>query len=526
MPRLSPLGAVRDRLALPGGAPYPRWLVDLARTRVDDPRADAFVYLAWELSRALASGSSPADAEALQALVVLLLADLGEGNTRLPLDSLPRRLAAFGASEEVALRAQAIAAPEGAAETLIGIGGEDMPLIRDGDHLYLKRVHRAECALAERLRDLLSAKQDRSEFKGILEALDAVLAHRAVLGGQPIRLSTEQQQAVRTALTSPLTVICGGPGRGKTAIVVAVLRVLARLGIDRNEVVLAAPGVRAAVRLENAVREHLEAIPEPGRADRSLLDSLPEPRDVLDVEGAGARLVIAVEAERIDVEAMESLFRALHPGSKLVLLGDVDQLASVEAGGVFRELLHRARGAIALKENHRAREIAPVVRAVAEGNGDALFRSTRGAIAVRERANDVRFEGVELLVSDEEGFVERWYERCVRVPKPQCHRVLAATRSDATRWDERLERCGGFPRREASISHAETVRDAQGSRFDRAAVVLPEPGHPLLFRHFLVSALTAALESVTLLGTREAVLSAVATVPERSSGLPERIGRR
>jgi exodeoxyribonuclease V alpha subunit len=520
--RLTPVGSVRERLGLPNAAPYPKWLVDALHPRCEG-RAGSFVYFAWELSRAMKSGSTPEEVEALQILVASTLAGLDEGDTRISLASLPVRFAALGAREGLATRARALLDPDGPAESLVGPPSEEKPLIRDGEYLYLNRIHRRECELSELVRGRLNAKAERSDFKGILDALDAVLAHRPVIGGQPVRLSTEQQQAIRTALTRPLALVSGGFGTGKTSIAVAVLRVLARLGVAMDAVTLAAPGPRSVSRIRKSVQNHLAAIPEPGRADRELIESLRDPR-VIDRLDSPGKVVLVFDAEGIDIELMAFLFRSLRPDSKLVLLGDVEQLASVEAGGVFRELLHRSGGAVALKENHGSRDVGDVARAVASGESETIFRSARGAIAVRERASDVRFEGVELLVSDEEAFAERWYESS---EPSQRQRVLASTRSDVSSWNERRGRRGPYGpivgAGDDTPADAETVRDCQGSRFDRVAVVLPEPGHPLLFRHFLTSALTRARQSVTLLGSRESVLYAIERAPERSTGLGERL---
>src|SRR4029077_7258031 len=72
----------------------------------------------------------------------------------------------------------------------------------------------------------------------------------------------EQKTAVREALASGLTIITGGPGTGKTSIVVAILRVLARLGVDPEHVALAAPTGKAADRMGESIRAGLDGVAE------------------------------------------------------------------------------------------------------------------------------------------------------------------------------------------------------------------------------------------------------------------------
>src|SRR6185437_13768838 len=87
-----------------------------------------------------------------------------------------------------------------------------------------------------------------------------------------------QASAVEAALTRPLAVVTGGPGTGKTAIVVAILRALGRLGVAPSAIALAAPTGKAAQRLGEALGAQLRAIAGPDAADQALFDHPPEPR--------------------------------------------------------------------------------------------------------------------------------------------------------------------------------------------------------------------------------------------------------
>jgi exodeoxyribonuclease V alpha subunit len=601
--RLTPNGSVRERLGLPesSATPFSRALVDAARA---NNLGEWTVYLAWELARLMEGGTSR-DREALEALVVASFASLQEGTTRLHLPTLPARFRQLGAGEELAAVARSLveAGANGLASALIGGPSEFKPLVREGEYLYHQRVHDQEVEIAKRLKARIAGKGERSDYREILDALDSVLAHRPVIHGKPVRLSTEQQHVIRTALTRPLTLVSGGPGTGKTSVVVSMLRVLGRLGTTMDQVALAAPTGRAARRLDEALGEGLKSVPEPVAVDRGLIESVPEAKTLhrLLSRPLFAKLVIVDEASMIDLELMDRLLRALPDDAKLVLLGDSDQLPSIEAGGVFHDLLHRVEGAVQLGESHRldpkdpsGRNILVVARHVNEVSAELLFHpDSRAAdsVATRKSAADVRFEGVELLESDHEGFFDRWYQERVATAElrelaerhgdsledasletvfdllGRLHRqrVLAVTNADVDRVNRTLDRgqpiqpvialrndvdrglvngepglvhrgrlfFAGRNRRlrldrqddftDVALAHATTVHKSQGSEHDHVALVLPEPGHPLLFRQLLYTALTRARKSVTLLGRKESVVAAIERSVERSTGIGERL---
>lgn len=585
-----PTGSVRERLGLTERAPYPHGLVGAARRGRLGRKAERAVYLGWELAR-LMEGASDRDREALVFLVVASFASLEEGSTRLYLPAVPVRLRGLGADEELARRALALVErldAGGPASHVFGGPEADRPLVREGDYLYHQRVHQQERELGSSVRARLGAKAEPSAFTSVLDALDAVLARRAVIRGKPIRLSTEQQQAIRTALTRPLTLVSGGPGAGKTVIVASILRVAARLGIPIEDVALVAPTSWEARRLEESIREHLGAIAEPEPVDRGLARVLPEP-STLERSGTGLSspfaksLVLVDDAARLDLEGMARLFDSLGSETKLVLLGDPDQLPTGLAGGIFRDLLERTDAAVQLGENHdpepdgAARNISLVARHVLRVNAEILFhpdgRPNEG-IAVRRSAAEVRLEGVELLESDPGSFLDRWYRERVLVggkdpgvsfTRLHRQRVLTATESARDEWNDRLDRgqpsqpvialsngsalspgdpgilFGGnyfFPRRrgffrwdaalgapDVRVAHAATVEESLGSELDHVALDLPEPDHPLLVRQLLYSALTRARRSVTILGSKEAVVAAIGRSLERSTGIGAAIER-
>jgi exodeoxyribonuclease V alpha subunit len=184
-------------------------------------------------------------------------------------------------------------------------------------------------------------------------ALADVEARPAAPAGAPIELSGEQRKAVLLAASRPLAVVSGGPGTGKTAICAALCRVLVRTGVAPDAIALAAPTGKAAQRLTWSITGALAALARPGDEDARLAAELPASRTLHRLLGyhpatgrfrhhrqfpLPADVVIVDEASMIDLELMERLVRALAPKTRLVLFGDADQLPSVEAGAVLRDL--------------------------------------------------------------------------------------------------------------------------------------------------------------------------------------------
>lgn len=198
--------------------------------------------------------------------------------------------------------------------------------------LYLPDLYRAETSIAEALKSLARGK-DRL---GIMANLDWDTALRYVSSRETVHLTEQQQDAVRTALTSRVTVITGGPGTGKTTTLRSIVRLVqARAGT----VQLAAPTGRAAKRLSEATGVMASTI-------HRLLELRPggayEVRAPLEGD-----LIIIDEASMMDLMLAEALLKAVTPGAHLVLVGDADQLPPVGPGAVFRDIIASATVPIA-----------------------------------------------------------------------------------------------------------------------------------------------------------------------------------
>ncbi len=193
--------------------------------------------------------------------------------------------------------------------------------------VYLVPFHRAERSLADGLLALLNAGKDRLPGFARVD-WDKALGWLRSRSGQD--LAPEQQQAVKLALTRKVAVLTGGPGCGKSFTVRSVVELAAA---RKATVVLVAPTGRAAKRLAELTGHEASTI-------HRLLELQPggEPRYDRD-NPLDADLVVADEASMIDVILANKLVRAIPAGAHLLLVGDIDQLPSVGAGEVLRDLL-------------------------------------------------------------------------------------------------------------------------------------------------------------------------------------------
>ena len=197
-----------------------------------------------------------------------------------------------------------------------------------GRRVYLPAFWRAEQEVALRIKELMCAIRP-DKFRGALRAVADFEKRRG------IRFSPNQRDAIVRALETGVFVITGGPGTGKTTIINCILELLS----GENDVLLCAPTGRAAKRMTEATGAEAKTI-------HRLLEYGGE-------EGAFARndenpleadCIIADEASMIDLMLMRSLLRAIQPGTRLILVGDADQLPSVGAGNVLGDIL--ASGAV------------------------------------------------------------------------------------------------------------------------------------------------------------------------------------
>lgn len=193
--------------------------------------------------------------------------------------------------------------------------------------IYLVPFHRAELSLSAQLLRLLRTDQDRMPaFHDV--AWDKALGWLKSRTG--VELAPEQEAAVRLALTKKVAVLTGGPGCGKSFTVRSIVE-LARA--KKAKVVLAAPTGRAAKRLAELTGADASTV-------HRLLELKPGGDAAYDKDRPlDADLVVVDEASMLDLLLANKLVKAVPPGAHLLFVGDVDQLPSVGAGEVLRDLL-------------------------------------------------------------------------------------------------------------------------------------------------------------------------------------------
>ena len=210
-------------------------------------------------------------------------------------------------------------------DTLAGMLQAD-DLILDKDAIYLPPFYHAECGTSRRLRDLAEST-GRSLFDGLFDP-------SSLTAETGIEYDEVQLAAIRQAVTSKVMVLTGGPGTGKTTTTQGIIAALKKAGL---RVLLAAPTGRAAKRMSEATGMEAKTI-------HRLLEYNPQDgykrNDENPLEGDA---LIVDECSMIDILLMNNLLKAVPVGMRLVFVGDIDQLPSVGAGNVLRDVIDSQR---------------------------------------------------------------------------------------------------------------------------------------------------------------------------------------
>lgn len=231
---------------------------------------------------------------------------------------------------------------------VVGRPGDYRPLILDGTHLYLYRYWDYEKRLADTLKNLAGSTFEAIDEFRLKDSFDRIFPCSGDDGEADVDW---RKVAAFTSFRSGLCVISGGPGTGKTFAVARILALIIEQNYDGQlNIALAAPTGKAATRLQETIKKAKaglncgesvkEAIPDEASTIHRLLGSIPNspffhfnadnplPFDV----------VIIDEASMVDLALFSRLAQAIRPKSRLILLGDKDQLASVEAGSVLGDI--------------------------------------------------------------------------------------------------------------------------------------------------------------------------------------------
>ncbi len=425
---------------------------DLLKTTIEINLEPGDLFIAWEIARL---AGEDIDFKKQRALIMLIMAAQAmsvEGSTRLPLSEsghFERILKDLQADDqEKTLIKELLSDAEEAVSkpgsrglaNIFGKPGHYRPLIIDHGCLYIQKLHALEKRVGSSLIERITATEPGAAE--IEDALQEVFSTPPTAGIVKAVLDEQQKLAVRTALGGRLTVISGRPGSGKTSIVASILRVVARTeSPPLQSIALAAPSGKAADRMRQSVTDHLTSVEEAGEPDRRLIDNCPPATTLHRLLGyspgkdrfwhnefnpLSEKIVIVDESSMVDLNMMDHLLRALQPGANLILLGDADQLPSIEAGAVLRDLcrsrlaVEKKKRVVVLEKSYRAREedsagksILELAATINEGRPPAEANGG-SALAARKEVSEIVFAGVENLAADDEhqknAFLNRWYE--------------------------------------------------------------------------------------------------------------------
>ena len=293
---------------------------------------------------AMSLGHAADSEQRMQAAVLFTLEhNENNGHVFLPRDKLAAATAQMlGCGDELV---------EQALDELCVNGAVVSQRIANVEACYLRRLWQAESYACAKLMNLLSADADKSSRAArIVEDIQR---------RQGITYADAQRHAVEMAAVCGVLILTGGPGTGKTTAVQGIVELLRTMGMD---ILLCAPTGRAAKRMSELTGMEAQTI------HRMLGMSWNEAtQEVTFTKGESEPLetdaVIVDEMSMVDVSLFAALLRALKPGTRLVLVGDADQLPSVGAGNVFSDLIRSERiETVFLREVFRQAEESAIIR--------------------------------------------------------------------------------------------------------------------------------------------------------------------
>ena len=458
------------------------------------------------------------------------------------------------------------------------------PFVLEGERFYLQRYWLHEVKLAERLKSMALNEQT------LAFDISAYFTDE------------HQQAAAELALTHQLALITGGPGTGKTTTVVKILTLLLMQNPELK-IALAAPTGKAAMRLTESITKgksdeafvrsvfadslaELDAVPSEGKTLHRLLGVRPlSPEFKHDAENPlSADVVVVDEASMIDIGMMSRLIQALKPSAKLIMMGDQDQLASVETGAVLADMCKGLpNNRVHLQNTYRfGGAIKDLALAVNASNADAALTvlANGGDMVTRSKEDPVQFAKREYaqywsVVNDSASTQAQIFKAF------DAFQVLCATRRDKARFDalagQQEEWYAGrpvmilenhaelglfngdigialsnesdqlqvyFPMNgefkafmpaqlpEHETAFAMTIHKSQGSEFAHVLIVLPELPKDqeqakriqgLLTKELLYTGITRAKKKVSLHADDAVLESSIQNAVERVSGLVERL---
>ncbi len=438
---------------------------------------------------------------------------------------------------------------------------------QDSDHcsghgseqaLYLPALHRAETGIALRLKAFLSIPVKPPD-------IDQEQMTREILARLAIQLSAEQQAVLEEILLHHIAIITGGPGTGKTTLIRSIAAICDRL---RQKTILSAPTGRAARRLSEVARKKAATLHKLLGYNLEQNDFEKDEDDPLDVD-----VMIVDEASMMDAQLMFHLLKAVPVTATLILVGDVFQLPSVGPGNVLSDLIQSGViRTFELKEIFRQAEKSPIIvnahrvrhgnlpnlekdrnseglsefyfieqyqpetviktivelcsRKIPERFGldpvrdiqvlSPMHKGTVGTIqlnqVLQEALNPQTFPGAVLLFrpGDKVMHLKNNYAKEVfNGDIGVISEIDLAKRRLSVNYDERLVDYESEELEDLTLAYAISVHKSQGSEYPAVVIPLMPQHHPLLQRNLLYTAITRGKKLVIIVGTRQAMDTAI-----------------
>lgn len=277
------------------------------------------------------------------------------GNTYFPIDELREKVNEFAQSQDIIIEKDKF-------NTLVEQLKNDKKIVIENNDVFEYHLYYDEINVAKNIIGFLNNnKLDYSKNK-------VEYAINEVMNSNNIVYSNKQLEAIRTALLEPVTIITGGPGTGKSTIIKGLVEAYASLfkqpDLIKNQIYLLAPTGRASKRLKevtlhpNACTIH-KFLGYQGHGYFSALEEGP----------IDAKLIIIDEFSMVDISLASILFKCIAPNTKIVIVGDVDQLPAVGAGDVLRDLIESKEiSTIKLDKIHRQASDSTIVKLAHEIN--------------------------------------------------------------------------------------------------------------------------------------------------------------
>lgn len=447
---------------------------------------------------------------------------------------------------------------------------EDHDLVYEGDAIYLLPFYYCECGTANKLRKIANSPASVGYTTPIsIERIQQLTG---------MTYDDIQAEAIETALKSKVMVLTGGPGTGKTT---TTQGIIAAMRIMNMQILLAAPTGRAAKRMSEATGMEAKTI------HRLLEFKPPEGYKRNEDNPLEGDVLIVDEASMIDIVLMNSLMKAVPEGMRLILVGDIDQLPSVGAGNVLRDIIDSERFSVVrltrifrqaqssriimnahrinqgqfpdisngmetdfffIEEEDPEKAVDTIIQLVTKrlpGKYNVkpssvqvltpMQRSVVGATNLNQKlqealnTNDkfIRRSGTVFRLYDKVMQIKNNYDK--EVFNGDIGRIIDVNTEDRTlivRFDDRNIDYDVTELDELVLAYATTIHKAQGSEYPIVVMPILMTHYVMLQRNLVYTGITRAKKILVLVGTQKALNYAVrnVTVTSRNTKLCERLG--